>query len=101
MKNIAFKPLLLPKEDYAACVHVDKGNQTILKVYKRTMKTTMTAALDLFFMFNPKFLTFVQYLAKNNESYLPVYPKVILCSRVIREAGQASHGVQFFPMFVQ
>lgn len=47
MKNIALKPLLLPKEDYAACVHVDKGNQTILKVYKRTMKTTMTAALDL------------------------------------------------------
>ena len=42
---MAIKPHILRKEDYAACVHIDKGDKTILKVYKSVLKTTMTAAL--------------------------------------------------------
>ena len=45
MGNMVIKPHILRKEDYAACVHIDKGDKTILKVYKSTLKTTMTAAL--------------------------------------------------------
>ena len=48
MGNMVIKTYILRKEDYAACVYIDKGDKTILKVYKSTLKTTMTAALHFF-----------------------------------------------------
>ncbi len=45
MGNIAFKPYILRKKDYAGSVHVDNGDKTILKVYKKVLKTTMVGAL--------------------------------------------------------
>jgi len=48
MENIAFKPHILRKKDYSTCVHVDQGDKTILKVYKSTLNTTMTAVLHFF-----------------------------------------------------
>ncbi len=48
MGNMVIKTYILRKEDYAACVHIDKGDKTILKVYKKELKTTMTAVLHFF-----------------------------------------------------
>ncbi len=45
MGNTAFKPHKVALKDRAAHIHVDKGDKTILKVYKSVLKSTMTAAL--------------------------------------------------------
>ncbi|MFC1861775.1 hypothetical protein ACFLT4_07460 [Chloroflexota bacterium] len=45
MKSTTIKPYRLRKEDYATHVYIDKGNKTILKLYKSTLKMTMTATL--------------------------------------------------------
>ena len=48
MENTAFKPYMLRKNDYAGSVHIDLGDKTILKVYRRVLNTTMTAVLHFF-----------------------------------------------------
>ena len=45
MGNITVEPHRIPAKERAAHVHVDKGDHTILKVYAKTLKTTITAAL--------------------------------------------------------
>ena len=48
MENNTGRPHILRKKDYATRVHVDEGDKTILKVYKKILKTSMTAALHFF-----------------------------------------------------
>ncbi len=45
MENITIKAHRIPRTARAATVHVDKGDHTILKVYAKTLKTTLTTAL--------------------------------------------------------
>ena len=45
MENTVIKPHKLPARLRATHIHVDEGDKTIIKVYKKLLKTTMTAAL--------------------------------------------------------
>ena len=45
MENITIKAHRIPRTARAATVHVDKGDHTILKVYAKTLKTTLTTAV--------------------------------------------------------
>ncbi len=45
MENVTIKAHRIPRTARAATVHVDKGDHTILKVYAKTLKTTLTTAL--------------------------------------------------------
>ena len=45
MENITVKAHRIPRSARAATVHVDKGDHTILKVYAKTLETSITAAL--------------------------------------------------------
>ena len=46
--NNGIKPHKLRQEDRATHIYVDKGDKTILKVYKSVLKTTMTATFHFF-----------------------------------------------------
>jgi len=49
MKNTEIKPYKLRTEDHAAHLYADKGDKTILKVYKRLLESTITA------LYTPRF----------------------------------------------
>ena len=78
MGNMVIKPHILRKEDYAACVHIDKGDKTILKVYKRVLKTTMTAALHFFIGIGARC-----YEEKHDEEIQDLKERVRIQARII------------------